>query len=163
TVSVVDDAVALVVIGVFYSNSIRMTPVLVALGILAVVLAVRAAGIRVGLVYGVLGICAWGAVYRSGIDPVVVGLIFGLLTYAYPAARGDLERASDLFRDFREQPTAELARAAQLGVRGALSPNDRLQQLYHPWVSYLVVPLFALCNAGIAVDAGFLARAYTSP
>jgi Na+/H+ antiporter NhaA len=163
TVSVVDDVVALLVIGVFYSDGIRLMPVLVALGLLAVVLVIRAAGIRVGLVYGLLGIAAWIAVYRSGIDPVVVGLVFGLLTYAYPAARGDLERASDLFRDFREQPTPELARAAQLGVRGALSPNDRLQQLYHPWVSYLVVPLFALCNAGIAVDAGFLARAYTSP
>jgi Na+/H+ antiporter NhaA len=163
TVSVVDDVVALVVIGVFYSGDIRMAPVVVALGLLGVVLVIRAAGVRVGLVYALLGICAWIAVYRSGIDPVVVGLVFGLLTYAYPAARGDLERASDLFRDFREQPTPELARAAQLGVRGALSPNDRLQQLYHPWVSYLVVPLFALCNAGIAVDAGFLARAYKSP
>jgi protein-disulfide isomerase len=87
----------------------------------------------------------------------------GLLTYASPAARSDLERASDLFRLFREQPTPELARSASAGLQSALSPNERLQQLYHPWASYVIVPLFALANAGIAINAGFLARAYSSP
>ena len=48
-------------------------------------------------------------------------------------------------------------------MRLALSPNDRLQQLFHPWTSYLIVPLFALANAGITVNGSFLARAYTSP
>ena len=48
-------------------------------------------------------------------------------------------------------------------MRLALSPNDRLQQLFHPWTSYLIVPLFALANAGITVSGSFLARAYTSP
>ena len=87
----------------------------------------------------------------------------GLLTYAYPAARVDLERASDLFRLFREQPTPELERSARAGLRSAISANDRLQQLYHPWTSYVIVPLFALANAGIAISGGFLSRAYTSP
>jgi protein-disulfide isomerase len=48
-------------------------------------------------------------------------------------------------------------------VRTAVSPNDRLQQLWHPWASYLIVPLFGLANAGIPIDVGFLAKAYTSP
>ena len=48
-------------------------------------------------------------------------------------------------------------------VRVAISPNDRLAQLYHPWSSYVIVPLFALANAGIVLNASFLARAYTSP
>ena len=103
------------------------------------------------------------AFFKSGVDPVVVGLIMGLLTYAYPAARSDLERASDLFRLFREQPTPELAREARDGVRLAISPNERLQQLYHPWTSYLIVPLFALANAGVVINAGLLSRAFTSP
>src|SRR5512143_2757305 len=68
----------------------------------------------------------------------------GLLTVAYPAARSDLERATERFRLFREQPTPELARQARAGMEAALSPNDRLQQLYHSWTSYLIVPLFAL-------------------
>ena len=103
------------------------------------------------------------AFFKSGVDPVVVGLVMGLLTYARPAARSDLERASDLFRLFREQPTPELAREARGGVALAISPNERLQQLYHPWSSYLIVPLFALANAGVAVSIGLLSKAYTSP
>ena len=103
------------------------------------------------------------AFFKSGVDPVVVGLVMGLLTEAHPAARSDLERATELFRLFREQPTPELAREARGGVRLAISPNERLQQLYHPWTSYLIVPLFALANAGVAVSAGLLSRAYTSP
>jgi hypothetical protein len=62
---------------------------------------------------------------------VVVGLVMGLLTAAYAPARTDLERASDLFRSFREQPTPELAQSARAGLATALSPNERLQQLYH--------------------------------
>ncbi len=89
--------------------------------------------------------------------------MLGLLTVAHPAARADLERATSLFRRFREQPTPQLARSARLGLETAISPNERLQQLYHPWTSYLIVPLFALANAGISIDGGFLARAYTSP
>jgi protein-disulfide isomerase len=87
----------------------------------------------------------------------------GLLTYAYPAARGDLERATDLFRLFREQPTPELERTARAGLRSAISPNERLQQLYHPWTSYVIVPLFALANAGIVINGSFLLHAYASP
>jgi len=69
----------------------------------------------------------------------------GLLTVAYPAPRADLERASDLFRQLpASSPTPDLAQAARAGLATALSPNERLQQLYHPWTSYLIVPLFAL-------------------
>jgi protein-disulfide isomerase len=87
----------------------------------------------------------------------------GLLAYAFPAPRSSLERASERFREFREQPTAELARAARVELRSATSVNERLQQLYHPWTSYVIVPLFALANAGIAIDGSFLADGFTSP
>jgi protein-disulfide isomerase len=87
----------------------------------------------------------------------------GLLTYASPAARDDLQRASEMFRLFREQPTAELARSAGDGLVSAISPNERLQLLYHPWTSYVIVPLFALANAGLTINGGFLSRALTSP
>ena len=110
-----------------------------------------------------LGVAAWVAFYKSGVDPLVVGLVMGLIAAAHPATRSDLERASEVFRMFREQPTPGLARSAREGVRTALSPNDRMQQLFHPWTSYLIVPLFALANAGITVNASFLARAYTTP
>ena len=99
----------------------------------------------------------------SGIEPVVLGLAVGLLTSAYAPARGDLERATDLFRLFREQPTPELAESARVGLAQSLSPNERLQLAYHPWTSYVIVPIFALANAGIEISEEFLGRAATSP
>jgi Na+/H+ antiporter NhaA len=163
TFSVVDDVIALVVIATVYATTVDAGALFEAIGIFAlIVLAVRA-GVRRGAVYAVLGVATWIALSRSGVDPIVVGLAMGLLTYAAPAARSDLERASDLFRLFREQPTPELARSAQEGVATAISPNERLQQRFHPWTSYVIVPLFALANAGIAINTGFLGRAFASP
>ena len=123
----------------------------------------RPVRIHYGLLYFALAAASWVALVESGVDPVVVGLAAGLIAYAAPPTRTDLERTSDLFRDFREQPTAGMARQLRAGVRTAVSPNDRLQQLWHPWTSYLIVPLFGLANAGIPIDVGFLAQAYTSP
>jgi protein-disulfide isomerase len=127
------------------------------------ILVARRAGVRNGVIYAVLGSVAWVAFLKSGVDPIVVGLAMGLFTIAYPAARADLERATDLFRVFREQPTSELQQSARAGLRSAISPNERLTQLFHPFTSYLVVPLFALANAGFPISGHFLAQAYGSP
>jgi Na+/H+ antiporter NhaA len=163
TLVVFDDIVALVVIATVYTDELRLSMLLLALGIFCAVLAARAFGVRRGAVYLVLGVAAWVALLKSGVEPVVVGLAMGLLTLAYPAARSDLERASERFRLFREQPTPELARDARESLRSAISPNERLQQLFHPWTSYVIVPLFALANVGIVIDGGLLTRAFTSP
>ncbi|HXM86403.1 MAG TPA: Na+/H+ antiporter NhaA, partial [Solirubrobacteraceae bacterium] len=87
----------------------------------------------------------------------------GLATSASSPAREDLERVTELTRSFREQPTPELARSAQLGVLSAISLNERLQYGLHPWTGYVVVPLFALANAGIHVTGSLLGDAITSP
>jgi Na+/H+ antiporter NhaA len=163
TFSVVDDLAGLAIIAIFYSERIQVVPLLFGIAFLAVVLAIRFRGVRYGPAYLLIGIAAWVAFFKSGVDPVVVGLVLGLLTYAYPATRASLEQASEAFRNFREQPTAELAQSARDEVRTAISPNDRLAQLFHPWSSYVIVPLFALANAGIVLNPSFLAQAYTSP
>jgi Na+/H+ antiporter NhaA len=163
TVAVVDDLVAILVIAIFFSGSLSLVPLWVALGAFACVGALRLRGVQNGGPYLVLGVIAWVAVLKTGIDPIVVGLAFGLLTIAFPAQRADLERATDLFRVFREQPTSELEREARLGLRSAISPNERLQQTFHPFTSYVVVPLFALANAGFPITASFLGHAYGSP
>jgi Na+/H+ antiporter NhaA len=164
TFSVVDDLAALVVIAVAYSSGVRLDALITGMGILAVAAGLRlVANVRFGLVYFLLGLGAWVAFEKSGVDPVVVGLLIGLLSYASPPARGDLERATDLFRLFREQPTPELAQEVREGVRTAISPNERLQLIFHPWSSYLIVPLFALANAGVAISAGLLKTAFTAP
>jgi Na+/H+ antiporter NhaA len=163
TVAVVDDLVGLVVIAVAFTGALHVVALLVGLGVFAVILVVRSCGVQNGPVYLALGLVAWVSFLKSGVDPIVVGLVMGLLTIAYPAARADLERATDLFRVFREQPTSELAQSAWVGVRSAISPNERLQQLFHPFTSYVVVPLFALANAGFTINSSFLAHAYASP
>ena len=163
TVVVVDDVVALAVIATVYSKHVAPRPLAIALAIFAVILLVRAGRVQRGPIYALLGAAVWVALLFSGVEPVAVGLAMGLLTYAYPPALGDLERATGLFRLFREQPTPELARSATTGLAAALSPNERLLQLYHPWTSYLIVPLFALANAGITISSEFLSRAYSSP
>jgi Na+/H+ antiporter NhaA len=163
TVVVVDDLLALVVIATVYTEALDIMPLLVALALFGVVLFARNLRFRNGLFYLVVGIGAWVALLESGIEPVVIGLAMGLLVYAFPASRSSLERATERFREFREQPTAELARQAGLELRSATSFNERLQQLFHPWTSYVVVPLFALANAGIAIDGDFLANGFTSP
>ena len=163
TFAVVDDLAALAIIAVFYSHHISLPALLAGLATFAVVFAVRAAGVRRGVVYLALGVVAWAAFLRSGVDPVVVGLVMGLFTQAYPAARGDLELATERFRLFREQPTPELARVASITLSASISPNERLQETFHPWTSYVIVPLFALANAGVQISGPFLAQAFTSP
>jgi Na+/H+ antiporter NhaA/predicted DsbA family dithiol-disulfide isomerase len=162
TVVVVDDVVALVVIATVYSGSVHVTPLIVALGFYAAALVLRSLRFHVGLVYFVLGAGAWVGLLKSGVEPVVIGLAAGVLPFAYPVERPTLERATERFREFREQPTAELARSAAAQLRAATSRNELLQQLWHPWTSYAIVPLFALANAGVAIDGSFLARAFTS-
>ncbi|HET7052827.1 MAG TPA: Na+/H+ antiporter NhaA [Solirubrobacterales bacterium] len=163
TIIVIDDVVALLVIAVAYSGQVALGPLLIAAGAFAAILLALALRIRPGLVYFLLAAVAWVALFESGVDPVVLGLAVGLVTWAYPAGREELERATHLFRSFREQPTPELARSASQGVQAAVSPNARLLALYHPWTSYVVVPLFALANVGVALSGDFLAKAYTSP
>jgi Na+/H+ antiporter NhaA/predicted DsbA family dithiol-disulfide isomerase len=163
TFAIVDDVAGIIIIALAYSGHIDMTALGVGAIILAAVAVARARRLRNGAVYLALGVGAWIAFFSSGVDPVIVGLVMGMLALAYPAARIDLEQASESFRLFREQPTPELASQARESVRTALSPNDRLQQLFHPWTSYLIVPLFALANAGIHVSGSFLAHAYASP
>jgi Na+/H+ antiporter NhaA len=163
TVAVVDDLVALIIIAVVFTGTVHGLALAVGMAMFVLILVARRAGVRNGVVYAVLGLVAWVAFLKSGVDPIVVGLGIGLLTIAYPAARADLERATDLFRVFREQPTSELQQSARAGLRSAISPNERLTQLFHPFTSYLVVPLFALANAGFPISGHFLAQAYGSP
>ena len=164
TLAIFDDLVALIVIAVAYSNTVSILPLLVACGLFAAVAALRVApqGWHAPAT-AVLGVGLWVSLYESGIDPVIGGLAVGLVTSAYSPARTRLEQVVELTRSFREQPTPELARTAQRGVRLAISPNERIQYRLHPWTSFVVVPLFALANAGIHIDGSLLSDAFGSP
>ena len=163
TFSVVDDLAGLAVIAIAYSSHVDPLALGIGIAFLVVTWLLRRRGIRYGPVHLLIGIGAWIAFYKSGVDPIVSGLVIGLLTCARPPAREDLEQASTVFRAFREQPTARFAQEAREVVRTAISPNERLQGVFLPAASYVFVPLFALANAGIPLNPGFLAHAYTAP
>jgi Na+/H+ antiporter NhaA/protein-disulfide isomerase len=164
TIAVFDDLVALLVIAVAYTSHVAFTPLLVAVALFAGLFALRWAPPEWRLkAAAALGVGVWIALHASGIDPVIAGLAVGLVTGAYPPAREELERVTALTRSFREQPTPELARSARRGLAFAISPNERLQYVLHPWTSYVIVPLFALANAGLHVDGALLRAAATSP
>jgi Na+/H+ antiporter NhaA len=163
TLAVVDDVAALAVIAVAYTGTVSMTALVVAIALFAVLLALRYVPTGRRQLSVVVSVALWVAMFKSGVDPVIAGLAIGLVTSAYPPAREDLERATALTRSFREQPTPEQARSAQLGLLAAISPNERLQYGLHPWTSYVFVPLFALANIGIHVSGSLLANAASSP
>jgi Na+/H+ antiporter NhaA len=164
TLAVFDDLVALVVIATVYTRHVSVLPLVVALALFAAIVVLRYAPYawRVQSA-AVLGVVFWVALYKSGIDPVIAGLAVGLATSAYPTPRAKLERVVELTRSFREQPTPQLARTTQQGVASAISPNERLQYRLHPWTSFVIVPLFALANAGIHVNGGLVHDAVRSP
>ena len=163
TLAVVDDLAALVVIATVYAGHVSFVALGVAITLFAALIALRYAPFGRRAISIGLGVAIWVAMFKSGIDPVISGLAVGLATSAYPPTREDLERATALTRSFREQPTPELARSAQQSLQSAISANERLQYDLHPWTSYVIVPLFALANAGIHLTSRLVSDAIASP
>ena len=163
SLAVVDDLFALIVIAAVYTKHISVPALVVAIALFGVLLALRFLPVARRPLSIAIAIGVWVAMFKSGIDPVISGLAIGLATSAYPPSRADLERVTALLRSFREQPTPALARSAQQGVGSAISPNERLQYDLHPWTSYVIVPLFALANAGVHVTGTLLRDSVSSP
>jgi Na+/H+ antiporter NhaA len=164
TLAIVDDVGAIAVIALFYSSGIDLGALAAAGGILVVILLVRRFGPPWrGLAYVVAGIVLWYATLKSGIHPTIAGVAMGLLTAVHPPRRADVDRAASVTRVFRREPTPAGGRAAVLRIATSISPNERFQAAIHPWTSYVVVPLFALANAGVPLGGEALERALTSP
>jgi Na+/H+ antiporter NhaA len=163
TLVVFDDLAALAIIVIAYTDQVDAVALGVAIGLFAVLGLLRFLPTMRGPTAVVVGVAIWVAMYESGIDPVIAGLAIGLVTSAYPPSRHELERATDLTREFREQPTPGLAATARRSLVQAISPNERLQYALHPWTSYVIVPLFALANAGVHITGGLLSDAVSSP
>jgi Na+/H+ antiporter NhaA len=163
TLAVVDDLVALLVIATAYTTEVSLVPLAVAIGLFCVLVLLRYARVWRREAAVLIGVSMWVALFESGIHPTIAGLAAGLVVSAYPPGRTDLERVTEVARSFREQPTPQLARSAQLSVASAISANERLQYRLHPWTGFVIVPLFALSNAGIHIDGDLLGQAVSSP
>ena len=163
TLVIVDDIISLTIIALAYTGEIAPQALLLAACLYGVVLAMRWAGVRHGVPYFIVGLGIWLSMLASGIHPTIAGVAVGLLATAYPPSRQALERAGGLWRMFREQPTPEYARSASAALATAISPNERLQHLFHPWTGLVIVPLFALANAGVQISRELLVHAVSAP
>lgn len=163
TLTVVDDIVAVTVIGVVYSQSIDGPALAVAVaGVLTLVVLGRR-GVWRTWPYALTALVVWGATVASGVHASIAGMVAGLLIPAFAPRREEVEGAALRFRAFRQSPLAEVGRSAQAALARAVPVNERMQLVLHPWTGYVIVPLFALANAGVDLRGGLLGEALTSP
>ena len=134
SLAVVDDLGAIVVIAVFYSSSVSFSWLVAAVGVLALLLVLRALRIATIVPYLVVGLVAWYCMFRSGVHATIAGVAVGLLIPLAPVRRD--------------------------GTGGSLA--TRLEDHLHPWTSYLIIPVFALANAGVALGGGAIVDTVTS-
>jgi Na+:H+ antiporter, NhaA family len=170
TLAIVDDIGAIVVIALFYSDGLSLLAVAVAASTCALMLLLRAIGVRAQVVFVVLGSAVWLLTYASGIHPTIAGVVLGLLAPAVPfqrphAVSAEARRTADLTGDAPEPPDADAEHWLGLAAlsREAVSPLARTEHALLPWTSFVIVPLFTLANAGIRLSADRIADALTSP
>ena len=156
TLAVVDDVGALCVIALFYSDRIQIVPLAISVVLLVAIALVRFLPAARGPAYAVLAFALWVALFIAGVHPTLAGVAVALLIPVFTPERQQVEQAVDLIRAFRQSPNSQYARAATRGLRQSISINERLQTDVGPYVSFVVLPLFALVNAG--VRAGFRER-----
>jgi Na+/H+ antiporter NhaA len=163
TLAVVDDIGALTVIALFYSHGIRVPALVVAAVLIGAITLVRYLPAGRGPAYAVVGFALWVALYIGGVHPTLAGVAIALLIPVFTPERRQVEQTVELIRAFRQSPNSEYARAASRGLRESISINERLQTEFGPYVSFLVLPLFALANAGVRLTADTVSAALRSP
>lgn len=162
TLAIVDDIGAIIVIAVFYTADLSLGWLAAALGLLAVMAVLRWLRVWTIPVYIALGVGTWFALLESGVHATLAGVAIGLLTPAVALLEPDVatDYAADSLRDQSLDPD-ELHRLRFLTAE-SVPVVDRLQSRLHPLSSYVVLPVFALANAGVALGGGVLGDAVTS-
>ncbi len=163
TLAVVDDVGALAVVALAYTDELRPAPLAVAALATAAIVVLRRVRVWRGLVYFLLAFVVWFAVLESGVHATIAGVAIGLAMPVYPPHREKVEQATDAALLFSRAPNPRRGREAALRIARAVSVNERLHALYAPYVNLLVVPVFALANAGVVIDAATLRSAAASP
>jgi NhaA family Na+:H+ antiporter len=169
--AIVDDLLAVLVIAIFYSSDLSMVALGAAAAVLGALVAANRLGVRRPILYAVLGVALWVAVLQSGIHATVAGVLLAMTiparTKIDPA--DFLARAKGFIADFSGQvgddPDGEHHAALwelEDLTESAQAPMLRMEHALHPWVAFLIVPLFALSNAGVRID-GDLGATITEP
>lgn len=151
TLAIVDDIGAIIVIGVFYSAGLQPQFLGAAAALILVIVLINRAGVVWLAPYIVLGAALWLVTYASGVHATIAGVILGLLTPASSYVPASVAR--DWAQDLQNEPTAHELETMTKLARHSVSPAERLAHVLHPWSSFLIVPIFALANAGVAIRA----------
>jgi Na+:H+ antiporter, NhaA family len=152
TLAIVDDIGAILVIALVYSEGVDAGALAVAALAGVGIVVLRRLGVDWPFAYVAAGLVLWVATYQSGVHATIAGVVLGLLTPARPVAPDLLTQdwVSDLAEDPSPHDLATLRRVA----RSSVSPAERLQHDLHPLTSFVIVPLFALANAGVVIERG---------
>lgn len=162
TLTVVDDFLAVSIIGVFYTEDLRIAPLLLALACLVALYLLGRTRQWRSSPYVAVVIVLWLATLESGIHPSLAGMVAGLLVPAYATGRAHVQSAGEAFRDFWQSPDADVARTASRGLARSISVNERLHVALRGPSSLVIVPIFALANAGVNLGGDTLGEAMTS-
>ncbi len=159
--AIIDDIGAITVIAVGYNHGFHPIPFFAAVLCVGVAALMQRLGVRAMLAYWAIGLFAWAAAHESGIHPTITGVALGLLTPTTPwVEHGRLERFLEWAKDARPDPGANASQLKPKRVRQGLaraavesmSPQQRLEDALHPWSAFLILPLFALANAGVPIS-----------
>jgi Na+:H+ antiporter, NhaA family len=171
TLAIADDIGAIAVIAIFYSGSLDGGPLILGLFLLGLIALLQKLGISQPILYFVLAVGFWIAILRSGIHATIAGVILGFMVpTTAPFSLKDFEEiATDMAARFRgaladgdEKTAKNLLGSFEVLVQSTESVSERLTRLLNSWVSFLVLPLFALANAGVTFSAGIMRDLLTS-
>ncbi|MDH3622568.1 MAG: Na+/H+ antiporter NhaA [Myxococcales bacterium] len=159
SLAIVDDIMAVGVIALFYTDSINVYWLLAALGGFGVTVLAVGIGVRGISVYFLIGAGVWLCTLKSGVHPTIAGVVLGLLTptKAWLADRTFLDHLDRAVSVLKMQSIDEISRRQTLNdlafaARESMSPLVRLESNLHPWVAFVIMPLFALANAGVPIS-----------
>jgi NhaA family Na+:H+ antiporter len=152
SLAIVDDVGAIVVIAVFYTADLDLVALAIAGAAVLGAVGLRASRVRWMPAYVALGVICWLATLESGIHATLAGVVFGLLAPARPIAPAELAREWTL--DLSDEPSADELRTLAVIANESVSPAERVEHLLHPLTSFVIVPVFALANAGVEIRSG---------
>lgn len=157
SLAIADDIGAVVVIAVFYSGGLNWLALALAACGFGLVYLLNRLGVRPITVYVLVGAGVWLAVYKSGVHPTIAGVLLGLLTppsawVGREALRLSVVDLAARIEDVHTDPDAGELQTVAFAARESVSPLERLETGLHPWVGFVIMPLFALANAGVEIE-----------
>jgi Na+:H+ antiporter, NhaA family len=161
TLAIVDDIGAIVVIAVFYSGSLSASWLALAAGLVIAVGLLTRYRVWYTPLYAVIGIVVWYATFRSGVHATIAGVVLGLMAPARPLL---VDRAFEGIEDILSGDSVDpnRARDAHWQMKERVAVTTRLTQILSPWTGFVIVPVFALANAGIPLSGEAFRSATTS-